>query len=127
MNHKSYLTMDEVVWPKKGPDAASSYTVHCARLQVNKQGPGDIFTTCKQNGKDLRKQPELVILQKLQLLKNKLQSISCNHYITICLIEVDVDPLQLEVAITLIVACCIEPMFVTDHFPKLERQRRKSS
>ena len=105
MNHKSCLTMDEVVWPKKGPDAASSYTVHCARLQVNKQGPGDIFTTCKQNGKDLRKQQDLV---------------------TKCLIEVDVDPLQLEVAIALIVARCIEPMFVTDHLPKLERQRGKS-
>lgn len=36
-----------------------------------------------------------------------------------CLIEVDVDPLQLEVAIALIDACCIEPMFITDDFPKL--------
>lgn len=30
-----YLTMDEVVWSKKGPNAASSYTVHGARLQVH--------------------------------------------------------------------------------------------
>lgn len=54
------LTMDEVVWPKKGPNVASSYTVHCPRLQVNKQGPGDIFTTCKQNRNVyLYRQPEL--------------------------------------------------------------------
>jgi len=44
------LTMDEVVWPKKGSDAASSHTVHRTGLQVHQQGPGDIFTTCKQNG-----------------------------------------------------------------------------
>lgn len=42
--------MDEVVWPEKGPNATSSYTVHCTRLQVNQQGPGDIFTTCKHIG-----------------------------------------------------------------------------
>lgn len=41
------LTVDEVVWSKKGPDTASSNTVHCSGLQVNKQGPGDIFSTYK--------------------------------------------------------------------------------
>lgn len=38
--------MNEIVWPEKTPDAASSYTVHRTRLQVNKHGPWDIFTTC---------------------------------------------------------------------------------
>lgn len=40
--------MNEVVWSEKGTDAASSYTVHGAGLQVHKQGPGDIFTSYKQ-------------------------------------------------------------------------------
>lgn len=43
------LTMDEVIWPKKSTNPASSYTVHCTRLQVNKQGPGDVFPTCEDN------------------------------------------------------------------------------
>lgn len=40
-----------------------------------------------------------------------------------CLIEVDVDPLQLEVAITFIDACFIDPMLFTDHFPELQRKK----
>lgn len=43
-----------------------------------------------------------------------------------CLPEVDIDPIQLKVAVTLIVACCVEPMFITDHFPKLERQNHRN-
>lgn len=39
--------MNEVIWPKKGPNSTSSYAVHGARLQVNKQGPGDIFPSWK--------------------------------------------------------------------------------
>lgn len=42
--------MDEVVWPKKCPDAASPYAVHCPRFQVNKQGPRNIFAPCRKNG-----------------------------------------------------------------------------
>lgn len=42
------LTMDEVIGPKKAPDAAPPYTVHGARLQVNQHGPGHIFTSWKQ-------------------------------------------------------------------------------
>lgn len=57
-------------------------------------------------------------------MKN-VQSIYRNVSITLCLIEVDVDPLQLEVAISLIEACCIEPMFAADHFPKLESERQR--
>lgn len=38
------------------------------------------------------------------------------------LIEIDVDPLQLQGAVTFIVALFIEPMFITDDFPKLLRQ-----
>ena len=44
------FTMDEVVWPEEGADAASSHTVHGSRLQVNKQGPGHIFTTWNIGG-----------------------------------------------------------------------------
>lgn len=44
-----YFTMDEVVWPEKGSSSASSYTVHGARLKVNQQGSGHIFTTWEQN------------------------------------------------------------------------------
>lgn len=43
------LTMNEIVRPKKTPNAASSYTVHRTRLQVNKHSPGNIFTTCTQD------------------------------------------------------------------------------
>lgn len=42
--------------------------------------------------------------------------------LTVCLIKVDIDPFQLEVTVSLIDACGIEPMFVTDHLPKLERE-----
>lgn len=42
--------MNEIVRPEKTPDAASSYTVHRSRLQVNKHGPRDIFTTCMHTG-----------------------------------------------------------------------------
>ena len=44
-----------------------------------------------------------------------------------CLIEVDVDSLKLEVAVSLIDASCIEPMFITDHFPKLETNEIKEN
>lgn len=39
------------------------------------------------------------------------------------LIEVDIDPLQLEVAVSLIHTGCIEPMFFTDHLPKLKEKK----
>ena len=39
------FTMDEVVWPEEGADAAPSHTVHGSGLQVNQQSPGHIFTT----------------------------------------------------------------------------------
>lgn len=42
-----------------------------------------------------------------------------NMFITMCFVEVDIDPLQLEVGVSLIQACCIDPMFITDYFPKL--------
>lgn len=38
------------------------------------------------------------------------------------LIKVDIDPFQLQVTVSFIDACRIEPMFVTDHLPKLERE-----
>ena len=44
-----------------------------------------------------------------------------------CLIEVDVDSLKLEVAVSLIDASCIEPMFITDHFPKLGTNENKEN
>lgn len=76
--------MNEVVWPKKCSDTASSDAVHCPRLQVNEKGSGHIFTPCKQDGN---------MHCSVQLLNetHKTQEI----FITMCLIEVDVDPLQL--------------------------------
>ncbi len=54
---------------------------------------------------------------------NKMQSLYVNLWITVGFIEVDIDPLQLEVAVSLIHACGIESMFLTDHLPELGRQR----
>lgn len=48
-----------------------------------------------------------------------------NGVITVRLIEVDVDPLQLDVVVSLIDACCIDPVFLADHFPKLEKDKRE--
>lgn len=46
-----------------------------------------------------------------------------NSFGTVCLIKVDVDPLQLEVAVSFIDACCIDPMFFTDYFPELQHKK----
>lgn len=40
------LTVNEIVRPEKTANAASSYAVHRTRLQINKDSPGNIFTTC---------------------------------------------------------------------------------
>lgn len=39
--------------------------------------------------------------------------------LTMCLIEIHVDPFKLEVAVSLIEACSGESMFLTDHLPEL--------
>lgn len=44
-----------------------------------------------------------------------------------CLVEVDVDPLQLDIAISLIDARCVDAMFFTDHLPELQRQKPQSA
>lgn len=44
------LTVNEIVRPEKTANAASSYAVHRTRLQVNKDSPGNIFTTCTCTG-----------------------------------------------------------------------------
>ena len=40
-----FFTMDEVVWPEEGADVTPFHTVRGSRLQVNEQGPGNVFTT----------------------------------------------------------------------------------
>lgn len=42
---------------------------------------------------------------------------------TVCLIKVDVEPLQLYVAVSFVEACCIYPMFFTDNFPELKQKK----
>lgn len=44
-----------------------------------------------------------------------------------CLIEVDVDPFQLQGTVAFIDARYIEPMFITDDFPKLLSQMQRTN
>lgn len=41
------------------------------------------------------------------------------QFLTVCFIEVDIDPLQLDIHITLIHSHCVNAMFTTDHLPEL--------
>lgn len=50
-----------------------------------------------------------------------------NKSLTMCLIEVDIDPFQLQGTVAFIDARCIEPMFITDDFPKLLSQMQRTN
>lgn len=66
------LTMDKVVWSKKGTNPTSSYAVHSAGLQVNEQSSGNILSTCRTTGlitnttRNVHPKYPKVIVHKLQ-------------------------------------------------------------
>lgn len=93
------LTMNEIVWPEKTPDATSSYTVHRTRLQVNKHSPGDIFTTCMHTGwipesQNLFLEFYFTSYFTFTFFFTKCFNEQFSIFFTMCLIEVDVKPLQ---------------------------------
>uniref|UniRef100_A0A914MSZ0 Uncharacterized protein n=1 Tax=Meloidogyne incognita TaxID=6306 RepID=A0A914MSZ0_MELIC len=96
----STLAKDKVVRTKKTPIRPSLDSVHCPRLQVNKNSTRDILSTYKVN------------LLKTSKLKK-----------TISLIVVDIHPLKLQRRISLVRAIRLNSMLIRDDLPELKNFR----
>lgn len=119
------LTKYKVVWSEDLTKWSRSHRVHRTRLQIHQDGTWNIFSTWKNKIPTWKQHkhdfPAFRWEGKSALyVRQKKKHFKGIGSLTWGFVVININPVQLKVTVTMVTACWVNSMLVTNDFPELE-------